>query len=110
MPLSRQRLQSRGFNQALLLARALKYEKTEAHVLLRIKDTPAQSSLDRVERLSSVKNAFAVDPLMAQRINGRRVVLVDDVMTSGASMHAAARAIRAAGATHITGMVVARTE
>ncbi len=110
MPLSRQRLQSRGFNQALLLARALKYEKTEAHVLLRIKDTPAQSSLDRVERLASVKNAFAVDPLMAQRIEGRRVVLVDDVMTSGASLHAAAHAIRAAGATHITGMVVARTE
>lgn len=110
MPLSRQRLQSRGFNQALLLARALKFEKTEACVLLRIKDTPAQSSLDRAERLASVKNAFAVDPLMAHRIEGRRVVLVDDVMTSGASLHEAARAVRAAGATHIIGMVVARTE
>ncbi len=110
MPLSRHRLQRRGFNQALLLARALKSEKTDARVLLRIKDTPAQSSLNRGERLASVKDAFAVDPLLTQRLKGRRVVLVDDVMTSGASLYAAASVLRAAGAAHITGMVVARTE
>ena len=110
LPLSRQRLQTRGFNQALALARALKPDKADAHVLLRIKDTPAQSSLNREERLSSVKDAFALDPLLAPRIKGKRLVLVDDVMTSGASLYAAASALRSAGAAHITGMVIARTE
>ena len=110
LPLSRQRLQTRGFNQALALARALKPDKADAHVLLRIKDTPAQSSLNREERLASVKDAFALDPLLAPRIKGKRLVLVDDVMTSGASLYAAASALRSAGAAHITGMVIARTE
>ena len=77
---------------------------------LSIKDTPAQSARDRQQRLVSVKDAFAVDPLLTLRIRGKRIVLVDDVMTSGASMFAAAIALRAAGAMHITGMVVARTE
>ena len=110
MPLSAQRLQARGFNQALILARELKPGKTDSRVLLRIKDTPSQSALARKERLASVKDAFAVDPLLAGRVRGKRIVLVDDVMTSGASIYAAALALRAAGAAHITGMVMARTE
>lgn len=110
MPLSRQRLQERGFNQALLLAQQLAPQRTEHRLLLRIKDTPPQSSLTRSERLNSLNDAFAVEPLLAQRLKGARIVLVDDVMTSGASLYAAACTLRAAGAAHITGIVVARTE
>ncbi|MEI8171161.1 MAG: ComF family protein [Rhodoferax sp.] len=110
MPLSPERLKSRGFNQALLLARLLAPEKTDARLLLRIKDTPPQSSLKRAERLDSVNDAFAVEPLQLSKLKGARVVLVDDVMTSGASLFAAARALRSAGAAHITGLVIARTE
>ena len=110
MPLSGLRLRSRGFNQALMLARQLAPDKTDSRLLLRIKDTPPQSSLKRAERLGSVKDAFAVDPLLLNRTRGARLVLVDDVMTSGASLFSAARALRAAGAAHITGVVIARTE
>lgn len=110
MPLSPQRLQERGFNQALVLARQLAPDKTAADLLLRIKDTPPQSQRKRAERLRSVSGAFAVDPLRLDRVKNQRVVLVDDVMTSGASLFAAATALRAAGAAHITGLVVARTE
>lgn len=110
MPLSKPRLQFRGFNQALVLARQLAPHKTDATLLLRIKDTPAQSGLTRAERLRSVKNAFALDPRRAHQVKGARVVLVDDVMTSGASLFSAAGVLRAAGAAHITGMVVARTQ
>ncbi|MDO9195159.1 phosphoribosyltransferase family protein [Rhodoferax sp.] len=110
MPLSGLRLRSRGFNQALMLARQLAPDKTDSRLLLRIKDTPPQSSLKRAERLGSVKDAFAVDPLLLYRTKGARLVLVDDVMTSGASLFSAARALRAAGAAHITGVVIARTE
>lgn len=110
MPLSKQRLRERGFNQALLLARQLAPEKTDHRLLLRIKDTPPQSSLTRSERLDSLNDAFAVEPLLAAKIKGAKLVLLDDVMTSGATLHAAARALRSAGAAHITGLVIARTE
>ena len=109
MPLSKERLRSRGFNQAYVLAQALSKSKADPALLLRIKDTPPQSSLTRAERLSSVKDAFAVEPLRTSEVKGARVVLVDDVMTSGASLFAAALALRAAGAAHITAIVVART-
>jgi ComF family protein len=110
MPLSPERLSTRGYNQALLLAKQLSPDKTDGRVLLRIKDTPAQSSLNRKERLDSVRDAFAVDPMLAGKIKGARLVLIDDVMTSGASLFAAARVLRAAGAAHITGIVIARTD
>ena len=109
MALSDQRLRSRGFNQALLLARQLAPDKSRADWLLRLRDTPPQSSLGRAERLRSLDGAFAVEPRQAARLVGQRVVLVDDVMTSGASLWAAARVLRQAGAAHITGLVVART-
>jgi ComF family protein len=110
MPLSAQRLKTRGFNQALVLAQHIAPHKINTHLLLRIKDTPPQSTLNRQERLSSVKDAFAVNPLLVAQIKGTRLVLVDDVMTSGASLFSAAKVLRAAGAAHITGLVLARTE
>ena len=111
VPLSAQRLQSRGFNQAWELARRLqsKTAKPNAGLLLRIKDTPPQSLLKRSERLNNVKGAFAVEPLRAAQLRDTRVVLVDDVITSGASLFSAAKALRDAGVAHITGVVLART-
>lgn len=115
MPLSAQRLQTRGFNQAWQLVSALARQsgsaaRTDARMLLRIKDTRPQSQLNRADRLVNVKGAFTVDPLRSAGLSGRRVVLVDDVMTSGASLFAAATALRQAGAKHVTAMVFARTE
>ena len=110
MPISPQRLRERGYNQAHLLARALGRAKTQTHILLRVLDTPAQHTLKREQRLTALSQAFAVDPLQAQQLKGARVVLVDDVMTTGASLHAAAHVLRTAGVKHITGLVFARTE
>ena len=110
IPLSPQRLAERGYNQALLLANQLSPSKTDAHLLLRTRHTPAQRTLPRAERLSNLQGAFAVEPLRAQEIRGKRVVLVDDVMTSGASLHTAAQVLRQAGAQHVSAIVLARTE
>lgn len=110
MPLATARLRERGFNQSLELARRLSSAKTDATLLLRTRDTPAQRGLARAERLLNLRGAFAVEPLRAAAVRGRRIVLVDDVMTSGASLFAAAQVLRAAGATHLTGLVLARTE
>jgi len=110
MPLSTQRLQSRGFNQAWQLAQALSPAKARVQWLLRTRDTPAQSSLARKERLSNVAHAFAIDPLRQRDLEGKNVILVDDVMTSGASLRAAAQPLRQAGVATITALVFARAE
>lgn len=110
MPLARARLAQRGFNQALQLARALAPGKVRADLLLRLRDTPSQAELGLAARRVNVQGAFAVDPLQVAAVQGRRLVLVDDVMTSGASLHAAAQALRQAGAGAISAIVLARTE
>lgn len=115
VPLSAERLQTRGFNQAWELASALARQtqaiaKPEARLLLRVKHTRPQSQLKREARLANVKGAFQVDPLRVAEVKGRRVVLVDDVMTSGASLFTATQALRDAGAAHITAVVLARTQ
>jgi ComF family protein len=110
MPLSRERLAERGFNQALELARALAPGKHRCDLLLRVHHTQAQAELGLAARLRNVKGAFAVDPLRAAEIRDRRIVLVDDVMTSGASLFGAAGALRQAGAAHVTALVLARTD
>jgi ComF family protein len=110
MPLSPARLRERGFNQALELARHLAPDKTHAHTLLRRGDSAHQVGASRHERLEHVRDAFWVAPERVSAVRGQRVVLVDDVMTTGASMYEAARALRLAGAAHITGLVLARTE
>ena len=109
LPLSSQRLQQRGFNQSLELAHALASDKMDRRLLLRLRDTPPQSGLPRHARLRNVQGAFAVEPLRARELRDQRVVLLDDVMTSGASMHAASKALRAAQVAHITVVVFART-
>jgi ComF family protein len=110
MPLAARRLSERGFNQALLLARGLERRKAEARLLLRLRETGSQTSLDRQARRANVADAFGVEPLRAGELRGRAVVLVDDVMTSGASLHGAARALRQAGASRVAAVVLARTE
>lgn len=110
MPLAAARLRERGFNQAGELARRLAPKKCRHGLLLRTRETSAQSGLTRADRLHNLRGAFAVEPLRAAELLGRRVVLVDDVMTSGASLFAAAQVLREAGAAHITALVLARTE
>ena len=110
MPLAPLRLRERGFNQALELARHLAAAKVRPRLLLRTRETPAQSGLPRAQRLSNLRGAFALEPMHAHELRGRRVVLVDDVMTSGASIFTAAQVLRDAGAAHVSAVVFARTD
>ena len=110
MPLSAARLRTRGYNQALVLAQALRIEKLNSALLLRIKETPALSLLDREDRLRAMTDAFAMEPLLAPKVRGKRIALIDDVMTTGATLHGAATVLKLAGAADVTGLVFARTE
>ena len=114
LPLSTERLAWRGFNQAWELTRALQRQSgcratADPSLLLRIRHTRPQSELKRSARLDNLKGAFAVEPLRAAELTGRRVVLVDDVMTSGASLLTAASVLRQAGASHVSAVVLTRT-
>ena len=109
VPLSNQRLAERGFNQALELARQLAPAKLAPRLLLRVRDTASQARLDRRQRSANLRHAFAVDPQRAAALRGRAVLLMDDVMTSGATLESAAAALRRAGAARVTAVVLART-
>ena len=114
MPLSAQRLAERGFNQAWELAQVLHRRsgcraRLHGRLLIRIRHTEAQTRLDREQRLANVRGAFLVEPLLVPAVQGRTLILVDDVMTSGASLHAAARVLEQAGAARIEALVIART-
>ena len=110
IPLSTQRLAQRGYNQSWQLAKQLSPSKADAHLLLRTRDTPSQRTLPRAERLANLVGAFAVEPLRACELRSKSVVLIDDVMTSGASLHTAAQVLRQAGAAKVSALVLARTE
>ncbi len=77
--------------------------------LARVRDTPPQRDLRAAERARNVRDAFAVPPGLAHLVTGRHVAVVDDVTTSGATLAEAARALKAAGATRVTGWALART-
>lgn len=107
VPLTPARQRSRGFNQAQEIARHLGagLALPVVRALARVRDTPPQATLGVPERRASVHGAFAADRCVA----GASVAIVDDVMTTGATLAAAAEALRAAGARRIEAWAVART-
>lgn len=110
MPLHRKRLQTRGFNQAQMLA---SYLSRQTHIPLlttaavRIRDTLQQSRLDEQARHRNLHQAFYIRP---GQIEGLTITLIDDVMTSGASLQALATSLKKAGAKSVLCWVLARTQ
>lgn len=117
VPLTPARLASRGYKQAWELVKAvhraapaeLQRAGTLAHALVRLCDAPDQHSLTREQRLRNLQGAFAAHPLHATQLTGKRVLLVDDVTTTGATLHSAAQALIQGGALEVNAMVFART-
>jgi ComF family protein len=108
MPLHPARLAMRGFNQAAEIARRLSPRvgiPWRADACRRLRNTPSQAGLDLKARLRNLRGAFACDI----DLSGKRVALIDDVMTSGSSLNELARVARKAGALEIQAWVLART-
>ena len=111
VPLHASKRRERGFNQAELIARAaLKRLPSgfvmDAGVLVRKRATLSQVGLDREARVANLRGAFQV--VAPQRVAGRTVVVVDDVMTTGTTVSECAHALKLAGAAHVFAVTVAR--
>jgi len=112
VPLARQRRLARGYDQAALLARAFARSAQRAGelaptALLRVRNTPPQVGRTRAQRKANVAGAFRAD---ARQVAGRDVVLIDDVVSTGATASAAAAALERAGARSVAVVALARAE
>jgi ComF family protein len=111
VPLHRLRLASRRFNQAMVLAEAVSRATgvpADGESLERTKPTAPQVGLSRLQRAMNVQGAFRLREERRIAIAGRRIVLIDDVLTSGATTNAAARTLLRAGAAQVDLLVFAR--
>lgn len=116
VPLHRSRRRERGFNQAELLARGLSRKlaqtgfapglRVETRCLYRTRATPPQTGLSLHQRKENVRDVFAV--ARPERLRDRVVILVDDVMTTGATLSSAADVLKRAGALQVLGLTLAR--
>lgn len=110
LPLHPARLRERGFNQSQLLARRISrrlYIPLLPDACQRVRNTPPQSSLPWKERDKNMRQAFICPP--GAKVGGKHIAIVDDVMTTGASLGELARALKQAGASEVSAWVVART-
>ena len=108
VPLHRLRLRERGYNQSALLAKnlAARLGKPYRHVLRRVRSTQTHTNLTARDRVTNVVGAFEVK--RAQHVKGQRVLLVDDVMTTGATASECSRALKSADASAVSVVTVAR--
>ena len=109
VPLYHVRRRERGYNQSMVLASELARRisaKSSARLLRRIRPTTTQTNLTAPQRLSNVQNAFTYG--RERKLAGQRVLLVDDVMTTGATVNACAKALKKGGAQSVHVLTVAR--
>jgi ComF family protein len=110
MPMHWRKQWERGFNQAELLAEpvARRFGLKLSHELRRTRYSRAQAGLKEVERRENLRGSLRVRH--PDTVRGKRVLLIDDVFTTGATMRAAAEALKASGAAHVTALTLARVD
>ena len=109
VPLGVARLKERGYNQAVLIARPLALRMNlpcETKGLHRVRETRSQVGLSIDQRRENVRNAFQANK---EKVSERRILLIDDVATSSATLDACATALLEAGASNVRGITLART-
>lgn len=112
VPLAADRLRERGYNQAWELARRVAAGRrlpSDARLLLRPVSTAHQAALPKAARENNLHQAFMVDPRRRREVQGRTIAVVDDVMTTGATLREATRALLQAGALAVEVWALART-
>jgi ComF family protein len=108
VPMYKERLKSRGYNQSYLISRYLsKYNNINemSNILTKITNTKSQSSLSKIERLTNVKDAFLLND--DYLVNGKNILLIDDVFTTGSTVNECSKVLIKNGAASVTVLVLA---
>jgi ComF family protein len=108
IPLGKQRLNERGYNQVAMVAMPLSNQlglEYQPKVLVRARETRSQVGLSAVERQKNVQSAFLAD---GKKVNGKIILLIDDVSTTGATLSSAAEALYSSGAQDVYAFTIAR--
>lgn len=108
-PLHIKRLRKRKFNQAALIAREISKEKFISDLLWRLKDTASQVFLKKNQREKNLKKVFLVNKKYREFVKGKKIILFDDVMTTGATVENCAKALKKYGAKEVIVVVIAKT-
>jgi len=112
MPLHPQRLQERGFNQAMEISRRIARHthcRLSTNSIIRLRHGEPQASLPLNKRAKNVKGVFAVNDVVSTDLRGKHIAVIDDIMTSGASLNELAKTLKKAGAARVECWVAART-
>lgn len=112
VPISKKSMKERGYNQSELIAKELRYiiDVPYVNALVKVKDTAAQKSLKMSERAGNVSGAFGVPEDKKTVIAGKRLLVIDDVCTTGSTLSEAARTLKAAGAEKVYAATFAKTQ
>ena len=110
IPLSKERLKERGFNQAEILSKNLGkvFDIESINLLKRVKNTPTQTALSKAERKQNLINAFIVEN--KQMIKGKNLLIIDDIITTGATFDEVARVLKLKGANKVFGLTFCHTK
>ena len=111
VPLHSRKLKLRGYNQAALIAEAVSRrsgKRTVKKVLKRTRNDSPQAILHRAERIKNIKSSFSISKRAEGVVRGKKILLVDDVMTTGATLNECAKILKGAGAAVVVGVTFAR--
>lgn len=109
VPISVERMKERGYNQSALLSKPIAEYSKVAHstkTLLRVKETGTQVKRSKVERDEYLRDAFSANPA---KLKGKKVLLVDDIITTGSTINHCAKALKEAGANQVMAVAIAKT-
>lgn len=109
VPLHLKRLQKRKFNQAVLIGKNLSKEKFILDLLWRVNNAAPQASLKKKEREKNLKRGFLVNKKYRNSLRDKKIILLDDVMTTGATLENCSKALRKCGVKKITVLTIAKT-
>jgi len=111
VPLHQKKLRFRKFNQSAILAEEIAIRSNKKYLfdgLLRIRETTPQKGLNKKDRLKNISGAFAINQKYTEAIQGKNIIIVDDIFTTGATLNECAKVLKDAGANEVNVLAIAR--
>jgi len=109
VPLHKNKLKIRKFNQSILIAKHINSQKTVSDLIIRVKEQQSQVKLSQKKRIRNLKRAFILNPKYRDKINGKNILLIDDVITTSTTINSVSRVLKKNGAKKVKVLTIAKT-